>query len=99
MGYDSFPERLAASELGLMVEAGHHGCRAGVGHGNRSFALGRRPHRDDQPGKLADLLVIDGDPLSDIGTLLDPNRIHLVMQSGEPVAGKALEPGLRPSRS
>jgi imidazolonepropionase-like amidohydrolase len=101
MGYDSFPERLAASELGLMVEAGMTtGAALVSATAIGAFALGL----DDligtiEPGKLADLLVIDGDPLSDIGTLLDPDRIHLVMQSGEPVAGKALEPGLGPSRS
>ena len=34
------------------------------------------------PGKEADLLVVDGDPLADIAVLADPARIHLVMQRG-----------------
>ena len=42
-------------------------------------------------GKLADLLVVDGDPLEDLSLLRDPDRIWLVLQLGEPVAGAALE--------
>jgi len=34
-------------------------------------------------GKLADLLVIDGDPLRDIGVLRNRERIKLVMKGGE----------------
>jgi imidazolonepropionase-like amidohydrolase len=45
-------------------------------------------------GKLADLIVIDGDPLEDIGVLVDEECVHLVFQSGEPVAGSALSPTL-----
>jgi imidazolonepropionase-like amidohydrolase len=43
-----------------------------------------------EAGKLADLLVVDGDPLADPRLLLDPERIHLVLQAGQPVAGAAL---------
>jgi imidazolonepropionase-like amidohydrolase len=35
------------------------------------------------PGKYADLLLIDGDPLRDIAILDQPERIQLVMQSGK----------------
>jgi imidazolonepropionase-like amidohydrolase len=41
-------------------------------------------------GKLADLIVVDGDPLTDSGLLGDPARIWLVLQGGVPVAGQAL---------
>ncbi len=41
------------------------------------------------PGKLADLLVVDGDPLAAPQLLLDPERIWLVLQLGQPVAGAA----------
>ncbi|HEX6521590.1 MAG TPA: amidohydrolase family protein [Streptosporangiaceae bacterium] len=41
-------------------------------------------------GKLADLVVVDDDPLTDIGVLADPARIHLVLQLGIPVAGTGL---------
>ena len=33
-------------------------------------------------GKLADLLVVDGDPLSDIGVLADADRLLVIMQGG-----------------
>jgi imidazolonepropionase-like amidohydrolase len=35
-----------------------------------------------EPGKLADLLVVDGDPLVDIKVLQDPNRLLMVMKEG-----------------
>ena len=41
-------------------------------------------------GKLADLIVVDGDPLADPWLLSDPARIWLVLQAGVPVAGQAL---------
>jgi imidazolonepropionase-like amidohydrolase len=44
-----------------------------------------------QPGRLADLLVIDGDPVERPALLRDPARVWLVLQLGEPVAGAALE--------
>jgi imidazolonepropionase-like amidohydrolase len=44
-----------------------------------------------QAGRLADLLVVDGDPLERPELLRDPARIWLVLQLGEPVAGAALE--------
>ena len=36
-----------------------------------------------QEGKLADIIVIDGDPLADIGALKDPGKIFMVMKEGE----------------
>jgi imidazolonepropionase-like amidohydrolase len=44
-----------------------------------------------EPGKLADLVVVDGDPLAEPELLADRDRIWLVLQLGEPVAGTALE--------
>jgi imidazolonepropionase-like amidohydrolase len=41
-------------------------------------------------GKLADLTIVDGDPLADPKLLSDPARIWLVLQQGTPVAGQAL---------
>ena len=35
------------------------------------------------PGKLADILVLDGDPLRDIGVLRDQGRFKLVMKGGQ----------------
>ena len=42
-------------------------------------------------GKIADLVVVDGDPLATPELLLDSSRVWLVFQRGEPVAGAALE--------
>jgi len=36
-----------------------------------------------QRGKLADLLVVDGDPLRDVGVLRDRARLALIMKDGE----------------
>ena len=41
-------------------------------------------------GKLADLIIVDGDPLAEPHLLSDPGRIWLVLQQGVPVAGQAL---------
>ncbi|HEY5990413.1 MAG TPA: amidohydrolase family protein, partial [Streptosporangiaceae bacterium] len=46
------------------------------------------------PGMLADLVVIDGDPVAQPELLGDPARIWLVLQAGQPVAGTALEVSL-----
>ena len=35
-----------------------------------------------EPGKIADLVIVDGDPLDDIGTLADAKRVQLVMKAG-----------------
>ena len=43
------------------------------------------------PGRLADLVVVDGDPLERVGVLRDRDAIWLVVQSGAPAAGRALE--------
>ena len=36
-----------------------------------------------EPGKLADLIVVDGDPLADIAILQDQERIRLVIKEGQ----------------
>jgi imidazolonepropionase-like amidohydrolase len=96
MGYDSVPARLAATELGFMVDAGMATVDALMAATSTSaYAVGL----DDligtvEPGKLADLVVVDGDPLEDIGVLVEADRIHLVFQSGEAVAGVALDAAL-----
>jgi imidazolonepropionase-like amidohydrolase len=53
-------------------------------------AIGLQEHVGTvQAGKLADLVVIDGDALAQPELLLDPGRIWLVLQLGNPVAGTA----------
>ena len=41
-----------------------------------------------EPGKLADLVVVAGDPLADIGVLRDPDKIRLVLKGGEIAADR-----------
>ena len=36
-----------------------------------------------ETGKLADLLVVDGDPLEDISLLRNKDNLHLIMQNGK----------------
>ncbi|HWD64537.1 MAG TPA: amidohydrolase family protein [Solirubrobacteraceae bacterium] len=45
------------------------------------------------PGRMADLLILDGDALEQPERLLDPQRIWLVLQLGQPVAGTQLRMG------
>jgi imidazolonepropionase-like amidohydrolase len=45
-----------------------------------------------EQGKLADLLVIDGDPLTDISVLEDRSRFIAVMQGGGVKAGQLAQP-------
>ena len=47
-----------------------------------------------EEGKLADLVVVDGDAVAEPDVLLSRSRIWLVLQLGEPVAGAALEVSL-----
>ena len=42
-----------------------------------------------EPGKLPDLIVVDGNPVEDIALLQDETRIPIVMQSGRLVKGGA----------
>ena len=51
--------------------------------GTPSAAPGKGSGRQLAPGAYADLLVVDGDPLQDIGVLTDPQRrLKLVMVRG-----------------
>lgn len=57
-----------------------------------ALALGLADHIGTvAEGKLADLLIVDGDPLAEPELLADRSRIWLVLQLGVPVAGQALE--------
>lgn len=44
-----------------------------------------------ETGNIADLIIVDGDPVQEPCLLADPARIWLVLQLGVPVAGRALE--------
>ncbi|MDP9286090.1 MAG: amidohydrolase family protein [Actinomycetota bacterium] len=96
MGHDTAPLHAGANELLRMVEAGLSTCEALVAATSGSAcALGLTEHVGTvEPGKLADLLVVDGDPLARPEVLCERARIWLVLRLGTPVAGTALEPTL-----
>ena len=45
-----------------------------------------------EAGKLADLIVVDGDPVADIGVLTDPSRIERILMSPRRVQPAAVPP-------
>jgi imidazolonepropionase-like amidohydrolase len=93
LGYDWSPLGTDALELVRMVRHGLtpiQGLTAATA--NAAVALGLADEVGTiEPGKLADLLVVDGDPLQRPELLLEAERVWLVVQLGEPVAGAALE--------
>ena len=85
MGFDSKSEEFAASELGLMVRAGmstSDALVAATSIGAAAIGLGGLIGTIES-GKLADLVVVDGDPLADISVLTEPDRIHMVLRGGQ----------------
>jgi imidazolonepropionase-like amidohydrolase len=73
-----------ARELGLMVDGGMTPTQALVAS---TKTASEAIHSDAdlgtlEPGKLADLLVVDGDPLSDVSVLADKDRLLVIMQGG-----------------
>jgi imidazolonepropionase-like amidohydrolase len=88
MGFDSYPLGQNARELVRMVDGGLSAAEGIVAAtSNAAAALGIEDVGMIRPGAVADLLVLDGDPLADPSLLLDPQRITLVVQAGEPVDG------------
>jgi imidazolonepropionase-like amidohydrolase len=78
----------------------HHGLPARTAlvaaTSTAAFALGLHEILGTvEEGKLADLIVIDGDPIEHPELLGDPAKIWLVLQLGAPVAGTALEKSVR----
>src|SRR5262249_24887735 len=45
-----------------------------------------------EPGRLADLIVVDGNPLDDIKILLEPQRIELVLKGGGVCVDRRAQP-------
>src|SRR5438552_16787933 len=73
-----------AGELRCLVAAGltpMQALRAGTQWAARCLALEREIGTLEK-GRLADLVVVHGDPLNDITVLLDPARIELVLKGG-----------------
>lgn len=90
MGFDSWPPGANALELARMVEGGLSTMAALVAATRGgAIASGLADLGVISPGAIADLVVVDGDPLADIGLLTDSERIWLVTQGGSVVAGTA----------
>lgn len=51
-----------------------------------------------EPGKLADLLVVDGDPSVDISVLRDPDNLRMIMKGGELVKDEFASDIANPTR-
>lgn len=84
VGTDFFPGPDNAMELQMLTELGMSPMAViqAATKVNAEIIM-----RDDlgtiEPGKLADLIVVSGDPLKDITLLCDPENVKLVMQGGE----------------
>ncbi|MEO5632662.1 amidohydrolase family protein [Gaiella sp.] len=91
MGFDSGPPGANLWELVRMAEGGlgSMGALAAATSGG-SAALGLPERGRFAVGAAADIVVVDGDPLEDIRTLLRPQRIWLVIRDGKGVAGQML---------
>lgn len=89
MGHDSGPPGENAIELVRMVDGGLPALE-GISAATRGSAkaLGLLDVGTVSAGAVADLVVIDGDPASDMRMLLDPQRLWMVIQSGSTVADR-----------
>lgn len=79
-----------ALELELMVQHGMTPLEAVKAATSRAAAaLGLEEVGSLEEGKIADVLLVQGDPLEDIGILRDRERISLVLKGGVPVGESA----------
>ena len=91
-GHSFNPQSVIAIELALMVEKGGftpmQAIVAATSAGARALGI---DHLVGElvPGKLADMLVIDGNPLDDLAILQDTQRILRVYKAGTLMAGSA----------
>ena len=92
MGYDSGPPGTNAGEIVRMAQGGI-GAMAAITAATvgGSLALGLEDRGVVAPGKVADLVVVDGDPAADPGVLCQQPGPWLVVQGGRIVAGVASE--------
>jgi imidazolonepropionase-like amidohydrolase len=95
MGFDSGPPGADAIELVRMVEGGltsHQAMTAATA--GSACALGLDDLGTIEPGKHADLAIVDLDPLKDIQTLTDRQNIWMVVSRGRVVAGQGVDNGV-----
>jgi imidazolonepropionase-like amidohydrolase len=83
-----YPHGTNARELEFLARAGLTPLEALAAATSVAARAIRRPDVGVlEPGRSADLLIFDGDPIADIASLQDHRRIVAVLQSGELVAG------------
>ena len=99
MGHDSGPPGENAIELARMVSGGLSALE-----GDRLPRLAGRLSRSVcsdvgtvTVGAVADLLVVDGDPLADVRVLCDPERIWIVVQDGRSSPATTARPAPTPA--
>jgi imidazolonepropionase-like amidohydrolase len=80
-------------EIVLMVETGLSPMQSiAASTSNAARALGLQDEIGTiEVGKCADLLIIDGDPLANIGVLTMKHHIRVVMQNGQVMVGNELK--------
>ena len=88
MGADAPPHGGNAQEVVRLADAGLTALEA---IGAATGVAARACRIEDSvgtlaPGKVADLVVVDGDPLRELGLLTQPGRLELVLQRGAVVA-------------
>jgi imidazolonepropionase-like amidohydrolase len=76
-----------AEEVRLLVEEGGMSPMQAIVASTKTSA--ECAHVDDEVGtlelgKLADLLIVNGNPLDDISILEDKSNLKMIMQSGNP---------------
>jgi imidazolonepropionase-like amidohydrolase len=93
-GHDWHPFWDHALELRRMMAHGMTPAQAlSAATAGAAYALGIADHVGTVgAGKVADLVVFDGDPLADPALLSRRDAVWLVLQAGAPVAGAALDP-------
>ena len=79
------PHGTNAEELALMVEGGMTPMQALVATTKTAAECSRIGHLTGtlEPGKRADLLAVDGDPLADISILQDRDKLAVIMKDGQ----------------
>jgi imidazolonepropionase-like amidohydrolase len=88
MGADAPPQGGNAQELVRLADAGLtplETLTAATGVAARACRVDRLVGTVE-PGKAADLIVVDGNPLTDLTILTDPRRLWLVLQGGTVIA-------------
>ena len=88
MGVDAPPHGGNVAELLLLVDAGLTSLEAiAAATSIAAHACGIDAQVGTvEPGKLADLIIVDGDPVADPAILAEPSRLAMVLQAGRVVA-------------